>query len=36
MHEVLGLTGWDFQDIYHFTTGEAVGDVRLSTSPAYE
>jgi hypothetical protein len=25
-----------FQDIYHFTVGGAVEDVRLSTSPAYE
>ena len=36
MHEVLGLTDWRFQDIYHFTVGGAVEDVRLSTSPAYE
>ena len=36
MHEVLGLTGWSFQDIYHFTVGGAVEDVRLSTSAAYE
>ena len=36
MHEVLGLTGWGFQDIYHFTVGGAVEDVRLSTSAAYE
>ena len=36
MHEVLGLTDWCFQDIYHFTVGGAVEDVRLSTSPAYE
>jgi SagB-type dehydrogenase family enzyme len=36
MHEVLGLTGWGFQDIYHFTVGGAVEDMRLSTLPAYE
>ena len=36
MHEVLGLTDRSFQDIYHFTLGGAVEDVRLSTLPAYE
>jgi len=30
MHEVLGLTDRSFQDIYHFTVGGAVEDVRLS------
>ena len=36
LHEVLGLSGWSFQDIYHFTVGGAVEDVRLSTLAAYE
>jgi hypothetical protein len=36
MHEVLGLTGWCFQDLYHFTVGGAVEDTRLMTLPAYE
>ena len=36
MHEVLGLAGWHFQDVYHFTVGGPVEDVRLSTSAAYE
>jgi len=36
MHEVLGLTGWRFQDLYHFTVGGAVEDTRLMTLPAYE
>jgi hypothetical protein len=36
MHEVLGLTGLSFQDIYHFTVGGAVEDTRLGTEAAYE
>ncbi len=32
MHEALGLTDWSFQDIYHFTVGGAVEDMRLTTS----
>jgi hypothetical protein len=36
MHEVLGLSGWGFQDIYHFTVGGAVEDVRLGTEGGYE
>ena len=35
MHELLGLQGYDFQDLYHFTVGGAVDDVRLTTLPAY-
>ena len=34
MHELLGLTGRGFQDIYHFTVGGAVEDTRLTTEPA--
>jgi SagB-type dehydrogenase family enzyme len=35
MHEVLGLKGKEFQDLYHFTVGRAVEDPRISTLPAY-
>ncbi len=35
MHRVLGLTGWCFQDLYHFTIGGPVEDKRLTTLPAY-
>ena len=35
-HELLGLTGDEFQDMYHFTVGGPVEDQRLTTLPAYE
>jgi hypothetical protein len=35
MHELLGLTGTGYQDLYHFTVGGAVEDNRLATLPAY-
>jgi len=35
MHEVLGLEGTAFQDLYHFATGGPVEDARLTTLPAY-
>lgn len=34
-HELLGLTGDEFQDLYHFTVGAPVEDHRLMTRPAY-
>jgi SagB-type dehydrogenase family enzyme len=34
-HDVLGIQGRAFQDIYHFTTGGPIEDLRLRTSPAY-
>jgi nitroreductase len=34
-HEVLGLTGNDFQDLYHFTVGGPMEDRRLMTLPPY-
>lgn len=34
-HEVLGLTGLRFQDLYHFTVGGPVEDARLMTLPPY-
>jgi len=36
MHELLGLQGGQFQDLYHFTMGGPVEDERLTTEPAYE
>lgn len=35
VHEVLGLRGNRYQDLYHFTVGKAVEDERLTTLPAY-
>ena len=35
MHELLGLTGIRYQDLYHFTVGGPVEDRRLATMPAY-
>jgi SagB-type dehydrogenase family enzyme len=34
-HELLGLTGNEFQDLYHFTVGGPVEDPRLMTLPPY-
>jgi SagB-type dehydrogenase family enzyme len=34
-HELLGLTGNEFQDIYHFTVGQPIEDNRLLTLPPY-
>lgn len=35
VHELLGLDGRRFQDLYHFTTGGPVDDPRLATRAAY-
>jgi SagB-type dehydrogenase family enzyme len=35
MHDLLGLEDNTWQDIYHFTVGEAVVDLRLQTLDAY-
>ena len=35
MHEVLGLKGDEFQDLYHFTVGGPITDTRITTLPAY-
>ncbi len=35
MHQVLGIEGRTFQDLYHFTLGGPVEDTRLTTLPAY-
>jgi SagB-type dehydrogenase family enzyme len=34
-HELLGLVGDEFQDLYHFTVGGPVEDRRLMTLPPY-
>jgi hypothetical protein len=34
-HDLLGLTGDSFQDLYHFTVGGPVEDTRLMTLPPY-
>jgi len=36
LHELLGLRGRAFQDLYHFAVGQPVDDARLTTLPAYE
>jgi SagB-type dehydrogenase family enzyme len=35
-HRTFGLTGDDFQVLYHFTVGGAVDDARLQTLPPYQ
>ena len=35
LHQVVGLTGYRYQDLYHFTVGRQVDDPRLKTSAAY-
>jgi SagB-type dehydrogenase family enzyme len=34
-HQLLGLKGKDYQDLYHFTVGGAAEDPRLTTLPPY-
>ena len=36
MHALLGINGYSWQSLYHFTVGGAVDDARLSTLPPYE
>ena len=36
VHRMLGLSGWKFQDLYHFTIGKALPDPRLIDLPAYD
>jgi len=36
VHQTLGLTGHDWQSLYHFTVGCPVEDLRLRTAPPYE
>jgi hypothetical protein len=35
VHEVLGLSGNEFQSLYHFTIGTGVLDKRIMSLPAY-
>jgi SagB-type dehydrogenase family enzyme len=35
LHRALGLTGHDWQSLYHFTIGDPVEDLRLRTTPPY-
>lgn len=35
VHQLFGLTGHEFQSLYHFTIGMPVEDTRLTTLPAY-
>ena len=35
MHELLGVKDHEWQDIYHFTVGAPVEDLRIQTKPAY-
>ena len=36
VHQLLGIADRTFQSLYHFTTGGAVDDPRLTTLPAYD
>ena len=36
VHQLLGISNRAFQSLYHFTTGGAVDDSRLTTLPAYD
>jgi len=35
VHELLGLTGHEWQSLYHFSMGMPVDDARLTTEPGY-
>jgi hypothetical protein len=35
VHELLGIAGRTYQDLYHFTVGAAVEDRRIASHPAY-
>jgi len=35
LHRALGLTGHDWQSLYHFTIGAPLEDLRLRTTPPY-
>jgi SagB-type dehydrogenase family enzyme len=36
VHELLGLSGHEWQSLYHFSMGVPVEDTRLTTAPGYE
>ena len=35
VHELLGLTGHEWQSLYHFSMGMPIDDARLATEPGY-
>jgi hypothetical protein len=35
LHELMGLSGSAYQDLYHFGAGKAVEDPRIRTLPPY-
>ena len=35
-HDLLGIEGHMYQDLYHFTVGTPVEDLRIQTLPAYD
>jgi hypothetical protein len=35
VHELIGLSGDTYQDLYHFTVGGAVEDARVTSLPPY-
>jgi hypothetical protein len=35
VHELLGLSGHDWQSLYHFSMGVPVEDTRLTSEPGY-
>jgi nitroreductase len=36
VHDLLGLSGLEYQSLYHFTVGKAIEDTRLRTFPPYQ
>jgi hypothetical protein len=36
VHDVLGLTGHEWQSLYHFSMGIPIEDARLTTEPGYQ
>ena len=36
VHEMLGLSGHEWQSLYHFSMGMPIEDTRLTTEPGYE
>src|SRR6185503_9905645 len=36
VHELLGLSGYQWQDLYHFSIGLPIEDTRLTSEPGYE
>ena len=36
VHELLGLSGYVWQDLYHFSMGLPIEDTRLTSEPGYD